>query len=175
MEDTISDMEFGTKQYAYFVSVLYYQNLPKGRKLRNRKQNTRQHWIRMRENGSSLDFNFISLLNPAVDKNWVYRHHLLQFFLERMMFRSIQTFSVTSKFTEHYHIFCARIDLLFTIFVCSRYSLWATIRLLHNFGFVMCVNCRLNCTNFLCRWRKIRNVSRRLTQISKRQHDPWNI
>ena len=32
-----------------------------------------------------------------------------------MMFQSIQTFSVNSKFTEHYHILCARIDLLFTI------------------------------------------------------------
>ena len=27
------------------------------------------------------------------------------------MFRSIQTFSVNSKFTEHYHFFGARIDL----------------------------------------------------------------
>ena len=88
------------------------------------------------------------------------------------MFRFIQTFSVTGKFTERYHIFCARIDLLFTIFVYSRYILWATIRLLHHFGFVMCVNSRLYCTHFSCHWRKIRNVSRRLTQISKRQRDP---
>ena len=36
----------------------------------------------MRENGDSLNFNFISLLNPAVDENWVYQHRLLQFFLE---------------------------------------------------------------------------------------------
>ena len=27
--------------------------------------------IRVRENGGSLDFNFISLLNSAVDENWV--------------------------------------------------------------------------------------------------------
>ena len=26
--------------------------------------------IRVRENGGSLDFNFISLLNSAVDENW---------------------------------------------------------------------------------------------------------
>ena len=45
-------------------------------------KNTRRHRIRTRQNGSSLDFNFISLLNPAVDENWVYRHRLLQFFLE---------------------------------------------------------------------------------------------
>ena len=89
------------------------------------------------------------------------------------MLRSIQTFSVNGKFTERYHIYCARIDLLFTIFVCSRYRPWATIRLLHHFGFVMCVNSGLYCTHFSCHWRKIRNVSRRLTQISKRQRDPW--
>ena len=89
------------------------------------------------------------------------------------MFRSIQTFSVTGKFTERYHIFCAQIDLLFTIFVCSHYRPWATIRLVHHFGcFVMCINSRLNCTHFSCHWRKLRNVSRRLMQISKRQRDP---
>ena len=89
------------------------------------------------------------------------------------MFRSIQTFSVNGKFTERYHIFCARINLLFTIFFCSRYRPWATVRLLHYFGFVMCANSRFYCTHFSCHWRKIRNVSRRLTQISKRQRDPW--
>ena len=36
----------------------------------------------MKENGGSLDFNFILLLNPAVDENLVYRHRLLQVFLE---------------------------------------------------------------------------------------------
>ena len=88
------------------------------------------------------------------------------------MLRSIQTFSVNGKFTELYHIFCARIELLFTIFICSRYRPWATIRLLHHFGFVMCVNSRLYCTHFSCRWHKI-HVSCWLTQISKRQCDPW--
>ena len=59
------------------------------------------------------------------------------------MFQSIQTFSVNGKFTEHDHFLCAQIDLLLTIFVCLCYRLWATIRLLHHFGFVMCVNSRL--------------------------------
>jgi len=88
------------------------------------------------------------------------------------MFRSIQTFYVHGKFTECYHILCARIDLLFTIFICSRYRPWATIRLLHHFGFVMCVNSRLYCTHFSYHWRKIHNVLRRLTQISKRHRNP---
>ena len=88
------------------------------------------------------------------------------------MFRSIQTFSVNGKFTEHYHIFCAWIDI-FTIFVCSHYRPWATVRLLHHFGFVMCINSRLYWTHFMCQWRKIGNVLRQLTQISERQHDSW--
>ena len=33
-------------------------------------------------------------------------------------------------------VFCAQIGLLFITFVCSLYSPWATIRLLHHFGFV---------------------------------------
>ena len=36
-------------------------------------------WLWVRENGGSLDFNFISLLNSTVDKNWVCQHHFLQF------------------------------------------------------------------------------------------------
>ena len=87
------------------------------------------------------------------------------------IFWSVQTFSVNGKFSECYHIFCAWIHL-FTIFVCSRYRPWATIHLLHHFGFVMCVNSRLYCMHFLCHWCKICNVSHQLTQISKRQHDP---
>ena len=66
--------------------------------------------------------------------------------------------------------FCARIDLLLPIFVCSRYR-----PLLHHFGFVMCVNSRLYCMHFLYHWRKIRNVSHRLMQISKRQRKPWKV
>jgi len=62
---------------------------------------------------------------------------------------------------------------LFIIFICSLYSLWATIRLLHHhFGFVMCVNFRLCCTHFSCHWRRIRNVSWCLMHISKRQCNP---
>ena len=120
-EDTIPDMEFGT---THFVRVSSSQNFLNGRRLQNRKQNKHRNWIRMRENGSSL--NFISLQNPSVDKNWVCRHCLSAAVLPLkmmpcIMFWSIQTFSVNGKFTEHYHVFCAWIDL-FTIFVCSHYG-----------------------------------------------------
>ena len=32
----------------------------------------RRRCIRMRENGSGLDFNFISLPSPMIDENWVF-------------------------------------------------------------------------------------------------------
>ena len=91
------------------------------------------------------------------------------------MLWSVQTFSVNCKFTERYHTFCACIDLLLTIFICSRYRPWATIRLLHHFGFVMCVNSRLYCPHFSCYWRKIHNVLRQLMQISKKAARPLNV
>ena len=126
----------------------------------------------MRENGGSLNLNFILLLTKSCGR-WdlglpTSSAAVLPLkMMPCMMFQSIQTFSVIGKFTECYHSFCAQIDLLFTIFVCSHYRPWATIRLLHHFGFVMCVNSRLYCMHFSCHWRKIRNVLSRLTQISK--------
>ena len=98
------------------------------------------HRIRVRENGGSLDFNFISLLNPAVDENWVCRHRLLQFIFGkwcRVRCSDLCKLFVNGKFPKRFHCVCVctRIDL-FIIFVCSLYSPWATIRLLHHFGFV---------------------------------------
>ena len=95
--------------------------------------------IRVRENGGSLNFNFISLLNSVVDENWVCRHRLLQFVLGK--WRHVQCSDlcklfVNGKFPKRFQCVCARIDLLFIIFVCSLYSPWATIRLSHHFGFV---------------------------------------
>ena len=131
--------------------------------------------IRVRENGGSLDFN--SLLNSAVDENWVCRHCLLQFILGKCFhvrcskLWNLGKLFVNGKFTKRFHFFCARI--YFFLFICSLYSQWATIRLLHHqFGLCMCVNFRLCSTHFSCHWRKIRNVLSRLTQISKRQRDP---
>ena len=133
-------------------------------------------WIRVRENVSSLNFNFILLLNFAVDKNWVCRHHLLQFILGKwchIRCSELCKLFVNGKFTKRFHIFCAQIDL-FIIFICSLYSPWATIRLLHHqFWLCMCVNFRLCCTHFSCHRCKIRNVSCCLIKISSRQRDPW--
>ena len=67
--------------------------------------------------------NFISLLNSVVDENWVCRHHLLQFILEKCCcIRCSDLFKhfVNSKFTKRFHFFGAQIDL-FIIFVCSFY------------------------------------------------------
>ena len=78
------------------------------------------------------------------------------------------------------HFFGAWIDLPFIIFVCSLYRPWVTIRLLHHFGFVCALIlgyavCIFHAIYWLSDWRKIRNVSRQLTQISKREHNPCYI
>ena len=81
-------------------------------------------WIWVRENGSSLDFNFILLLNFVVDKNWVCWHHLMQFILGkwcRVRCSELCKLFTKRKFTKRFHIFCAQIDL-FIIFICSLYS-----------------------------------------------------
>ena len=130
----------------------------------------------MRENGGSLDFNFISLPNPMVDnENWVCRHHLQSTSSWKMMlpavFWSIQTFYV-GIFTEHFHFPPPTDRLWKIIFICSLYRLSATFKLLHHFGFV---RSRLCCTHFLYRWHKIHNVLHHFMQICKRQCDPWLI
>ena len=90
-------------------------------------------WVR--ENGGSQDFNFIYLIT----KSHVRRElALLQFILwKQCCVRCSDLFKlfVNGKFTKRFHFLGARIDL-FIIFVCSLYSLWATVRLLHHFGFV---------------------------------------
>ena len=88
-----------------------------------------------------LDFNFISLstqfrgrweLGLPTSSSVV---HLRKMML-RTMFRSMQTFcerQISYTFTL---CVCSRIGLLFIIFICSFYSPWATIGLLHHFGIV---------------------------------------
>ena len=71
----------------------------------------------MRENGGSLDFNFISLPKPAVDKNWVCRHRLLisgkwcrvrcselfKLFMNGMAYLlNVSTFSCTDRISFYY-------------------------------------------------------------------------
>ena len=126
----------------------------------------------MRENGGSLNFNFVSLLNSAVDENWVCWHVCCSSSSE-----NDATYNVLScaNFLWTKKPLCAQIGL-FIIFICPLYSPWATIKLLHHqFWLCMCINFRLCCTHFLCHWRKMYNVSRWLTQISRRQRDPSKL
>ena len=98
----------------------------------------------MRENGGSLDLNFISLPKPAVDKNWVDRYHLLILgkIMPRTIFRSVQTL-------YEWHIYwtfplsCTWIDFRFTVFICSLYRLWALINFTLCSNLVQGVCCRL--------------------------------
>ena len=82
------------------------------------------------------------------------------------MFWSIQTFCEQQIYWM-LPLFCAGIDFVFTIFVCSLYRSWAPL-----FWLCSCTNSRLCCMHFLYHWRKIRNVLHQLTQISERQCDP---
>ena len=69
------------------------------------------------------------------------RHYLLQSILGKwccVRCSDLCKLFVNGKFTKRFHFLCARIDLLFIIFICWLYSTWATIRLLHHFGF-LCV------------------------------------
>ena len=95
-------------------TVSVYQHLLKGWRLRNQKQITCWQWIRMRENGDNLNFNFISLSTPTVDKNWVY-WHIICCIVGKWCGIWLKLF-VNSKFTERSFL-CAQLDL-FTSFVC---------------------------------------------------------
>ena len=78
------------------------QNLLKGRRLQNQKQNACWHRLRMRENGGNLNFNFILLPNPAVDENWVCWHCLQQFIFEKWC--HVQCFDLFN-FLGEWHIY----------------------------------------------------------------------
>ena len=88
---------------------------------------------------ASTSTSSILLLNPTVDENWLCRHCLLQFILGKwccVQYSDQFRLFVNGKFAKRFHFWGAQIDLLFIIFICSLYSMWATFRLLHHFGFV---------------------------------------
>ena len=72
------------------------------RKLRNRKKKQHVDTVQMRENGSSLNFNFISIPNPAVDENWVCWHRLQQLIFGRWC--CVHCFDLFKLFSES-HIY----------------------------------------------------------------------
>ena len=143
-QDMIPDMELGTTHYALSVSI--YQNLLKGRWLQNQNKNVGWHWIWVRENGGSLDFNFISLPNPAVDENWVCWHHLKQFIPGKWC--HIQWFDLFKLFVngilpEHFHFFLCVYG--YTLFLSAHFidrqlhSSYSTILALCALGDAVCI------------------------------------
>ena len=92
--------------------------------------------IQVRENGGSLNFNFISLLNSMVDENWVCQHRLLQFIFGKwchVRSSDLCRLFVNGKFPKRFHCVCTNRPVYY--FVFSLYSPWATVRLLHYFEF----------------------------------------
>ena len=73
---------------------------------------------------------------------------------------------------------------MFLLFVCTNrpfyyFCLFTLQPVSYNqvtpsFWLCICVNFRLCCTHFSCRWRKIHIVLRWLMQISNRQCNPWS-
>ena len=132
--------------------------------------------IRVWKNGGSLDCNFISLLNSAVDENWVCRHCLLQFILGKwccIWCSNLCKLFVNSKFTKCFHFF-VQIDL-FIISVCScTLQPLSYDQVTPSFWLSMCVNFRLSGMHFFrATDAQYCNVLRQLMQFSKRQHDSW--
>ena len=184
-EDMITDMDFGMTQYAQSISV--YQNLlkVKGRRLRNWKQNTHWHWIWMRENGCSLDFNFISLSNPAVDKNWVCQHHLQQFIFGKWCHIMLYDVSLCSNFLRMAYLLnvstfvvVAQIES-YTFFLLFSSAHFTDHQLHFSYSIILALCVLLCCMHFSYHWHKIGNVSRQLTQIYKtvklKQQDPCTM
>ena len=82
----------------------------------------------MRENGNRFNFSVISLPNLAVDENWVCWHCLLQFTFGKwchLWCSDLFKLFVNGKLTERFRFFCAQIDFLFTILICSLDRSWA--------------------------------------------------
>ena len=107
------------------LTVRVYQNWLKCRQIQSRKQNACWHQIHMRENGGSLDFNFISLPKPVVDKNWVCQHCLLIF----GKWCCVRCSNLFRLYQWHIYwmfpLFRTWIDFRFTVLVCSLYRSWA--------------------------------------------------
>ena len=127
----------------------------------------------MRENGGSLNFNFVSLLNSAVDENWVCRHVCCSSSLENDAMYDVPScanFLWTADFWGHKYTF-----LLFSSAHFIAHELQSSYSIHHQFWLCRCVNFRLCCTHFSCHRHKMCNVSRWLTQISRRQCDPCKL
>ena len=127
--------------------IRIYSN--KGRRLWNRKQNTCWHRNTSVKNGGSQDCNFISLLNSAVDKNWVCRHCLLQFILGkwcRKWCSNLRKLFVNSKFTKCFPLFCT--NRPFHYFCLLTLQPVSYDQVTPSFWLSMCVNLRLSCMHF---------------------------
>ena len=160
-------------------TVSIYQHLLKGWRLWNPPKNVQRHRIRTRENGSSLNFNFILLPSPVVDVNWGLPAYYL---LHSLSSENDAMSDCDFQIIEHLHFFpcvCVRARthiLSFNLFCLLTFKLWVPQQSSYSIIFsCLFTNSRLCCTYFSYHWRKIRNVSCQLMQITKGQHDPWGL
>ena len=126
------------------------QHLLKGWRLRNWKQNCCSEGISVRGNDSSLDFNFISLPSPMVDKDWVYQHIVCcaVIGLQKMLLRVIKTFcqwKIHWLFPLSVCIVSLSFDLFHLLTFRSEYSYSQVIP---SFWHCLCANPRLCSTHF---------------------------
>ena len=130
----------------------------------------------MKENGSSLNFNFISLPNPTVDENRVCWHCLQQFIFGKWC--HVQCFNLFNFFCERniYWTFplcvcvcvCVQGQTFFLLFSSAHFINCQ----LHSSYSIILASCALG---FAYHWRRIRNILQWLTQTSKRQCDPCSV
>ena len=158
------------------LTVSIYHNSLKGTRLRNQKQNAHWHRIQTRENDDSL--NFISLWNPAVDGNCVCRHHLLHGYLwENDAVYNVSIYLNvlwTANLLNVSTFFLCTDRLSFHYFCLLTLQTVSYIQVTPSTFLSLCANSvsRLCCRYFSYHWCKTGNASCRLTQISKRQHNP---
>ena len=104
----------------------------------------------MRENGGSLDFNFLSLPSPVVELGFT-DISATQVIFRKCCCIQLKLF-VNGSFTEHFHYFCVCVVRLFSFFiVCSllnhEYSNLVKLSFLAVCSLILGYAVRIFCTN----------------------------
>ena len=116
--------------------------------------------VQMRENGGSLNFNFISIPNPAVAENWVCWHRLQQLIFGKWCcVHCFDLFKLFSKSHIYVSTLCVCKERLFLILFSSTHQLhsgYCIILALCALGFAVCIfqTTDAKCVIFCVGWHK---------------------